>query len=577
MTIATPSLGRVELRAARSQSRGLYWFVGIFSFFANLLMLTGPIYMLQIYDRVLGSRSEETLIALSLLIVFLYGIMGILDYTRGRIMTRAGARFQSSLDERVFDAMVRRSAVKTDPVAQTGLSDLESIQRLMSSPVLMSFFDIPWTPVFLAGITLFHPWLGALALTGGLVLIIITLLNQVFSTRPQSNANRATLQAQVASDQIRNESEMVMSLGMRRAAFDRWKTTRDKSLGESMTAMDVNGTFVSMTKTIRLFLQSAMLGLGAYLVLQGELSPGAMIAASILMGRALAPIELAIGQWQMVQRARRGWDNLCDLLEMVPPESPRTDLPRPKAKLKVQNLTVIPPDERQAALKNVSFEVGPGIAFGVIGPSGAGKSTLARALTGVWRPAGGVVRLDGASLDQYGPDVLGRHIGYLPQRVQLFDGTLAENIARLNPNPDAAKVVEAAKKAAAHEMIVSLPDGYDTRIVGANSKLSGGQMQRIGLARALFDAPVILILDEPNSNLDNDGSIALNDAIRAMKEAGNTVLIMAHRPSAIQECEQLLVLDKGVVTAFGPKDQVLRDMVKNHNQIQKIAGMGGVQ
>ena len=221
--------------------------------------------------------------------------------------------------------------------------------------------------------------------------------------------------------------------------------------------------------------------------------------------------------------------------------------------------------------------MGPGIAFGVIGPSGAGKSTLARALTGVWRPAGGMARLDGASLNQYGPDVLGRHIGYLPQRVQLFDGTLAENIARLNPNPDAAKVVEAAKKAAAHEMIVSLPDGYDTRIVGANSKLSGGQMQRIGLARALFDAPVILILDEPNSNLDNDGSIALNDAIRAMKEAGNTVLIMAHRPSAIQECEQLLVLDKGVVTAFGPKDQVLRDMVKNHNQIQKIAGMGGVQ
>ena len=570
------SNGPVELISARKQSRGLYWFVGIFSFFANLLMLTGPLYMLQVYDRVLGSRSEATLLALSLLVVFLYGIMGILDYTRGRVMARAGARFQSALDRRVFDAMVRMSSVRSMPEAQTGLSDLESIQRLMSSPVLMAVFDIPWTPIFLAGIWLFHPWLGTLAVVGGLILIAITILNQIFSRAPQLRASQASHQAQLSSDQIRNESEMVVSMGMRQSAFSRWNKTRDVALGQSMSANDVSGTFVSMTKTMRLLLQSAMLGLGAYLVLQNEVSPGAMIAASILMGRALAPIELAVGQWQMVQRARKGWSSLSELLSKVPPEPERTELPKPRAKLKVENLTVVPPDQRQAALKNVSFEVEPGIALGVIGSSGAGKSTLARALTGVWRPAGGVVRLDGAALEHYGPDVLGRHIGYLPQRVQLFDGTIAENIARLDPNPDAAKVVAAAKKAAAHDMILGLPDGYDTRIAGTNSRLSGGQMQRIGLARAIFDDPVIVILDEPNSNLDNMGSQALNQAIRSLKEAGSTVLIMAHRPSAIQECEQLLMLSDGMVAAFGPRDEVLRDRVKNAAQLQKSATLGSV-
>ncbi|MCV6585414.1 MAG: type I secretion system permease/ATPase [Marinibacterium sp.] len=571
------SYGPAELVAARRQSRGLYWFVGIFSFFANLLMLTGPLYMLQVYDRVLGSRSEATLIALSLLVVFLYGVMGILDYTRGRIMARAGARFQSSLDQRVFDAMVRMSSVRTMPAAQTGLADLEAVQRLMSSPVLMAIFDIPWTPLFLAGIMLFHPWLGLLAIVGGLILISITILNQIFSTGPQQRANRASHEAQLASDQIRNESEMVVSMGMRKAAFFRWNRARDNALTESVASNDVSGTFVSMTKTLRLLLQSAMLGLGAYLVLRNEVSPGAMIAASILMGRALAPIELAIGQWQMVQRARKGWASLSELLSKVPPEPERTELPKPKAKLKVENLTVVPPDERKASLKNVNFHVEPGTALGVIGSSGAGKSTLARALTGVWRPAGGTVRLDSASLDNYAPEVLGRHIGYLPQRVQLFDGTIAENIARLDPSPDATKVVAAARKAAAHEMILELPNGYDTRVSGTNSRLSGGQMQRIGLARALYDDPVIVILDEPNSNLDNLGSQALNQAIRSLKEAGSAVLIMAHRPSAIQECEMLLMLDQGMVAAFGPRDEVLRDRVKNAAQLQKTVALGGVQ
>jgi len=569
--------GRDELRAARRENRVYFWIVGVFSFFANLLMLTGPIYMLQIYDRVLSSRSEATLLALTLLVVFLYGMMGLLDYARSRIMARVGARFQARLDRRVFDAVMRKSATAPDSNSATGLRDLESIQRLLTSPVLMSFFDMPWTPFFLFGIALFHPWLGILAVVGGTILIIITLINQILTRRPVDRSNAAVFRAEMISNQIRNEAEVVQSLGMRGNAFDRWQVARNESLSGQLKSSDVSGTFTSMTKSFRLFLQSAMLGLGAYLVLKGELTPGAMIAGSILLGRALAPIELAIGQWPLVQAARRGWTNLTELLTDVPPELPRTALPRPRAKLEVQQLTVVPPGEQQAALRLVSFTVNPGQAIGVIGPSGAGKSTLARAITGVWKPAGGRVRLDGATLDQYDPDILGSHIGYLPQRVHLFDGTVAENIARLSGQPDAEKVVEAAKRADAHEMILKLSNGYDTQITGAGGRLSGGQIQRVGLARALYGDPVILVLDEPNSNLDNEGSEALNRAIRAMKEQGRSVLIMAHRPAAIVECDMLLMLEQGNRVAFGPKDEVLQSTVKNHQQILKSATPGGVR
>jgi len=560
-----------ELRAIRRRSRKLYWAVGIFSFFANMLMLTGPLYMMQVYDRVLGSRSEQTLVALSLLVLFLYGMMGLLDYSRGRIMARVGARFQAALDRRVFDAMIRRSAVAPDPVAQTGLSDLESVQRLISSPVLMAAFDLPWTPIFLAGIALFHPWLGLLAIVGGTILVCIAVLNQVFSRAPQLQASIASHRAGMMSEEIRSEAEMIQSMGMRGAAFGRWKVAREAALVDSIAATDVGGSFTTLTKTLRLFLQSAMLGLGAYLVLQGEVSPGAMIAGSILMGRALAPIELALGQWVLVQRARKGWDSLAELLTKIPEEEERTALPKPQARLEMQAVTVVPPGEKTPQLRNVSFKLEPGHALGVIGPSGSGKSTLARALTGVWRAAAGTVRLDGAALDQYAPDVLGQHIGYLPQRVQLFEGTIAQNIARLADMPDSEKVVAAAKKAAAHDMIIKLPDGYDTRISAGGGRLSGGQMQRIALARALYDDPVIVILDEPNSNLDNEGSVALNRAIKQLKAEGKSVLIMAHRPAAIQECDLLLVVDQGNQTAFGPKDQVLRQMVANHENIQKTA------
>lgn len=577
MKQTTAEAGLKELRSVRRQSRPYFWFVGIFSFFVNMLMFTGPLYMMQVYDRVLGSRSEATLVALSVLIVFLYGMMGLLDYVRGRIMGRVAARFQSALDLRVFDAVLRRAAIQNDELAQTGLKDLEAVQRLQSSPVLMSIFDIPWSPFFIIGIMIFHPWLGYLALVGGGALIIIALLNQVLTREPTLQSHRSVMIAERQADQIRDEAEMVQALGMRLPSFKRWNQARSSALGNQISSTDLTGSFTTITKTFRLLLQSAMLGLGAYLVLQNQLSAGAMIAGSVLMGRALAPIEMAIGQWALVQRARKGWNNLAQLLSEVPEEPPRTELPKPRAKLDVSQLTILPPGEQQASLRLVSFSIEPGQAVGVIGPSGAGKSTLARALTGLWRPAGGKIRLDGAALDQYGPDVLGEHVGYLPQRVALFDGTIAENIARMNLQPDAAKVVEAAKKADAHEMILKLPNGYDTRVSATHGRLSGGQIQRVGLARAMYGDPVLLVLDEPNSNLDNEGSNAVNTAIRSFKDAGRSVLIMAHRPAAIQECDLLLMLEGGARTAFGPKDDVLKTVVQNHKQISRNVSPGGVQ
>ncbi|MDT8328728.1 MAG: type I secretion system permease/ATPase, partial [Roseovarius sp.] len=494
-----------------------------------------------------------------------------------RVMGRVGARFQARLDRRVFDAVIRKSAVSPDANTASGLRDLEAVQRLMTSPVLLSIFDIPWTPFFLAAIWVFHPWLGVLAILGGVVLILVTMVNQMVTRTPVSRANGASVQAEAISEKLRSEAEMVQAMGMRDAAFDRWQVARKVSLIETIRSADLGGSFTTTTKAFRLFLQSAMLGVGAYLVIQGEMTAGGMIAGSILLGRALAPIEQAIGQWALLQRATKGWTSLAELLATVPPEHPRTALPSPRALLEMQQVTIVPPGEKQAALKTVSFKLQPGQALGIIGTSGAGKSTLARAITGVWRPAGGKIRLDGAALDQYEPAVLGEHIGYLPQRVQLFEGTIAENIARLSQEPDPQKVVEAAKKADAHDMILKLPDGYDTKISANGGRLSGGQMQRIGLARAMYGNPVILVLDEPNSNLDNEGSEAVNTAIRGFKEEGKAVVVVAHRPTVIKECDLLLMLEHGVVRAFGPRDKVLQDVLQNHKQVTEKAGVGGLQ
>lgn len=575
----TAAGGAAEVREVRAASNHLLVMAFVFSMVVNALMLTGPIYMLQVYDRVLGSRSEETLIALSVLITFLFLMMGILDYVRGRVMARVGARFQSALDGRVFQAHLRRAALTPGGAgARTPLRDLEAVQRLLASPVFIAVLDVPWTPLFIAAIFILHPFLGYLALGGGLVLVVLAIVNQVTTQVPMTKANQAAGRSELTAQQLVSEAELVQSLGMRGAAFGRWMQARGTSLEQSLAFSDKSGFFTVTTKTLRLFLQSAMLGLGAYLVLQGQMTAGAMIAGSILMGRALAPIEMMIGQWQMVDAARKGRAGVIELLDAIPADTPRTPLPRPQALLVAENITILPPGATQASLRAVSFVLKPGQAMGVIGPSGAGKTSLAKAVTGAWAPAGGKLRLDSATLDQYDPDVLGAYVGYLPQAVTLFDGTIAENIARLRSDADPALIVEAAKKAAAHEMILEQPKGYDTPVSAVGGRLSGGQIQRIGLARAMFGDPILLILDEPNSNLDNAGTMALNQAIRTMKKQGKSVIIIAHRPSAIEECDMLLMIRDGLRQAFGTTEEVLQKHVRNHAQINRApdAAPGGV-
>lgn len=571
--------GLSELRAARREGRGLLWAAAFFSIFVNLLMLTGPLFMLQTYDRVLGSRSEETLVALFILVGFLYLIMGIVDWARGRLLVRMGARFQAQLDRRVFEAMLKKASVDRE-VGKEGLAgqelkDLEAVQKFYASPVFSALFDLPWAPIFLVGITIFHPWLGIMGIAGGCLLILITVLNQLTTRHSVVKSAAASYVSERYSEHLQDEAETIRSLGMQNNAFEKWSKSRATSLEQGVHAADMSGSFTTASKTFRLFLQSAILALGAYLVLLGQITPGVMIAASILLGRALAPIEMVVNQWAVVQRARRGWDSLVDLLSEVPEDRTLVELPRPAARLEVAQLTLVPPGARQASLRLVTFNVAPGEAVGVIGPSGSGKSSLARGLTGVWHPAGGKIRLDGATLDQYRPEKLAEYIGYLPQRVTLFDGTIAENIARLATAPDDAKVVAAAKKAAAHEMILQLPLGYDTPVQTVGTQLSGGQIQRIGLARALYDEPVLLVLDEPNANLDNEGSNALNKAIRAVKERGGAVLIMAHRPAAITECDNLLVLENGARRAWGPREQVMSEVLSNFKHIRQTANNPG--
>ncbi|MEO0683135.1 MAG: type I secretion system permease/ATPase, partial [Pseudomonadota bacterium] len=427
--------------------------------------------------------------------------------------------------------------------------------------------DAPWTPLFLLAIFTFHWMLGVLAVVGGLILIALTWANQYTSKELQLDANIASAQSESFTEAVRREGEVVQGLGMRGAVLARWNELRGKSLEKTISASDRTGVFSTASKTIRFFLQSMMLGLGAYLAVLGEVTPGVMIAGSILMGRALAPIEQAIGQWALVQRAQQGWKSLIELLEKTPIEADKTQLPVPRSILEAQQVTVVAPGEQTAAIRMVSFRMEPGQAMGVIGPSASGKSTLAKAVAGIWRPASGVVRLDGAALDQYSDAVLGQHIGYLPQEISLFDGTVAENIARLSLQPDSEMVVEAAKRAGAHDLILGLPDGYDTPVAAGGGKLSGGQRQRIGLARALYGDPAIVVLDEPNSNLDASGSDALNAAISDLKSRGKGVIIMAHRPAAIAQCDLILMMEDGVRKAFGPKDEVLREHVRNYPQV----------
>jgi ATP-binding cassette, subfamily C, bacterial len=565
-----------ELRAVLKSSATGFLAIGLFSFFVNLLVLTGPLFMLQIYDRVLASRSEATLVALTGLIIGLYLIMGVLDHIRSRVAARIGARFQARFDKRVFNAVLDRTALHAQGISTvTGMRDLDAIQKVLSSPAVFTVFDIPWTPFFIFIIFTFHPWMGVLGLAGGLILVALTWLNQNGTKEDQERAMIAGRQSDEMTQTLQKESDTVRALGMRRAVASRWQLLRDKALDANIRYSDSNGFYSIASKTFRVFLQSAILALGAWLVLKNEITAGAMIASSIIIGRALAPIEGAIGHWALIQRAMQGWRQLSELLTRVPEEDARTALPKPRALLEVEQVTVVPPGEKVATVRMLSFELKPGQALGVIGQSASGKSTLARILTGIWSPAGGKVRLDGASLEQYGTDGLADHVGYLPQDVVLFEGTIAENIARMTLEPDPVKVVEAAKKAGAHDMILRLPEGYDTRLPATGGRLSGGQKQRVGLARALYGDPVLLVLDEPNSNLDAEGSMALNQAIRNMKTEGKSIVIMAHRPAAIEECELILIMENGQRLAFGPRDDVLRAHLRNHTQVVAGTGAGG--
>jgi ATP-binding cassette subfamily C protein len=569
----TNRAGPDELTVFRRRNAWLLWSVGLFSMAVNALMLTGPLYMLQVYDRVLGSRSAETLLALSVLILFLFAMMAVLDFARGRVAARYGARLQDALDTRIFAAALAR-AQRTGE-GQTALQDLAAVQRLAASPVFMALFDLPWTPLFIAAILLFHPWLGALALVGMALLIVLALVNRARSHGPIADAAMAAQSADRVGAEMQGEAELIRALGMQGNAFARWHRQRRVALAEGMRASDLVGGFSATTRSLRLLMQSAILGLGAYLVLQAEMTAGAMIAGSILLGRALAPIDMVIGQWNAIAEAGQSWQRLRALLRDEVAAAPRMPLPQPKARIEVSQLSVIPPGAQVPTLRGVSFAIAPGEAVGIIGPSGAGKSTLARAMTAVWQPAVGQIRLDGATLDQYDPDALGHYIGYLPQSVTLFAGTIAENIARLSATPDTQKVVSAARMAGAHEMILALPDGYETLVSGLGARLSGGQIQRIGLARALYGAPVLVVLDEPNAALDNDGSLALNNAVQAIKADGRAVLIMAHRPSAIRECDKLLVLSGGTTVMFGPTQEVLQKTLVNYADIKATAA-GGV-
>lgn len=553
----------------RQALRGLgFWFfsIGIFSVFVNLLMLTGPLYMLQVYDRVLGSRSEATLVALTLLMAGLYTIMGVLDHTRSRIAARVGTTVQARLDEQVFRIGLERAVVAGErSKAFSGLKDLEAVQRFFASPVLFAFFDAPFAPLFLAAIFLLHPLLGWFSLASIALLVMIALANRIFTRKPETEAAAASLSGDAIAESLRQHAEPVTALGMTEPMLARWRKLRKKGLHAQLKSSDRVGAFATTSKGLRFFLQSAVLGLGAFLAISGEMSGGAMIAASILLGRALAPVEQAIGGWPAVLRAREGWRRLETMLGSEPVRPALTKLPRPQASLSIEQMTIVPPEARKATLRMLSFVLEPGHALGVIGASASGKSSLARALAGLWRPASGAIRLGGAELSQYGTD-LARHVGYLPQDVILFDGTVAENIACFESASD-DEIVAAALKAGAHELILQLPEGYGTQVAAAGARLSGGQRQRIGLARALFRDPVLLVLDEPNAHLDAAGSDVLNAAVRQAKIDGRAVVLMSHRPTGLAECDLLLVLEDGVARAFGPRDDILKAQVRNHAQL----------
>jgi ATP-binding cassette subfamily C protein PrsD len=553
-----PSQQRSELAEALQACRGAFISIGLMSGMSNILMLTGAVFMLEVYDRVLPSRSVPTLIGLVILATGLFACQGMLDFIRGRILVRIGNRLDESLSARVYDSIVRlplKVGNRTDGLQP--LRDLDAVRSFLSGLGPTAMFDLPWLPIYLAICFLFHPYIGLAALFGAIILGIITMMTETMTREPMKAVTVFATARQSLAETSRRNAEVLTAMGMTGRIAARWADANTKYLASQRRASDVAGGFGSASKVLRMMLQSGVLAVGAYLVIYQLATAGIIIAGSILSARALAPVDLAIANWRGFIGARQSWKRLTDLLALFPAETAPMALQPPSRTVVVENVGVLPPGSDKVVVQDVSLSLQAGNGLGVIGPSGSGKSSLARMLVGVWRPARGRIRLDGAALDQWSTEALGKHIGYLPQDVELLAGTVAQNIGRFIEPVDAKAVIAAATAAGVHELIVSLPDGYETQVGESGTALSAGQAQRVALARALYGDPFLVVLDEPNSNLDAEGDEALSRAITSVRARGGIVVVVAHRPSAIAGVDLLLMMAQGRAQAFGPKDEVL--------------------
>ena len=554
-----------SLREVLQEARPALIGVAGFSLVVNLLMLASPLYMMQLYDRVLPSQSVPTLVALSVLLLGVILLIGGFEFLRSRVMVRLGLGMEERLAARVFDAVVEREPNAVSADRDAPLQDLAQLRAFLTGPGLFAFFDAPWVPVYLIVITLLHPILGAIATCGAVVLFGLALASERWTRAPLERAALAQEREVAWVESARRSADTLVAMGMTRGARAHWQSERDQTLHGQAFASDRSGLLAALSRSTRLLLQSAMLGAGAALAISGAVSPGAMVAGSILLGRALAPVEQAIAHWKSLLAARRAHARLSRLVGEPDAEAKALRMPRPEGSLRIEGLTAGPPGSRHATLRQLDFEVPAGQVLGVIGRSGAGKSTLAKQIAGIWQPHQGVVRLDGVALDHWHADDLTRAVGYLPQQIELFEGTVRSNIARLDPDAEDEEILRAAKMAGAHELIAQLPDGYETDIGRDGTCLSGGQRQRIALARAVYGSPSVVVLDEPNSSLDAEGDRALTEAIESLKANGRTVVVIAHRPSAIVAVDRVLVLDAGRIAALGPRDEVLAPAARAEN------------
>ncbi len=542
--------------------------IGVFSAVINMLMLMPAIYMLQLYDSVLTSRNEMTLLMMTLIMLGAYVFLGALEYVRTFVLIRVGAQLDMKLNKRVYTAAFEENLKQGNSSAGQALKDLTNLRQFLTGNALFAFFDAPWFPIFLFVIFMFHPVLGAFALCGTTLLIILAYINEKISHKPLAEANSmAVASTNVASNNLRN-AEVIEAMGMLPNIQSRWYKLHSRFLNLQAEASEKAGIITALSKSFTVASQSLMLGVGALLVLDNSITPGMMIAGSILFGRAVAPVQLLISVWKQIGGTRSAYERLTKLLEQNPARKAGMALPKPKGVIAVENITAAPPSGKIPVIKGLTFSLAAGEVLGIIGPSGSGKSTLARLLVGVWPAAAGKVRLDGADIYLWNKDELGPHIGYLPQDIELFAGTVSENIARFG-EVHADKVILAAKRAGVHEMILNMPSGYDTPLGDGGTGLSGGQKQRLGLARAMYDDPSLLVLDEPNSNLDDVGEQALLAAIIDLHKRGKTIILITHRTSIISATNKLLLLHDGMAKMFGPTNQVMEALAQQQQKAQQ--------